>query len=313
MKSSDNFTANLSALIYLKSKVHKWKNIALLLGVFSFLLALRFIFGGSLSDGSLAEGGSYIANIKVEGVIFEDDFRSKTLNKIAEEKSVKAVIVNISSPGGGIVGSEILYNNLRAIAAVKPMVVIMGSVAASGGYMAAIASDYIVAHNGTLTGSIGVLMEAPNVTILANKVGLKFHTYKSSPLKGSPAPFENSNPMVDKVVQSSINDSYKFFVEMVRARRGKKINEKLSHIAFDGRVFTGRQAVEVGLIDKVGSKTDALIYLKQNNINVDDLPLKDINIVKKEEKIFDKLLGMMPFFNHVKSMNQGNGIMAIMK
>ena len=309
MKSSDN----IAALIYLKSKVHKWKNIALLLGVFSCLLALRFTFGGSLSDGSVADGSSYIANIKIEGVIFEDDFRTKTLDKIAKEESIKAVIVNISSPGGGIVGSEILYNNLRAIAAVKPIVVILGSVAASGGYMAAIASDYIIAHNGTLTGSIGVLMEVPNATELAKKIGLKFHTYKSSPLKASPSTFENSTPKIDSVVQSSINDSYQFFVEMVRDRRGNKIDKKLSHIAFDGRVFTGRQALEVGLVDKVGSKNDALIFLKKNNINVDELSIKDIKIVKGEEKIFDKVFGMIPFLNSVKSIKQGNEIMAIMK
>lgn len=305
MKSSDN----IAALIYLKSKVHKWKNIALLLGVFSSLLALRFTFGGSLSDGSVADGASYIANIKIEGVIVEDDFRSTILDKIAKEKSIKAVIVNISSPGGGIVGSEILYHDLRAIAALKPIVVIMGSVAASGGYMAAIASDYIIAHNGTLTGSIGVLMEAPNATALANKIGLKFHTYKSSPLKASPSTFENSTPIVDKVVQESIDDSYEFFVEMVKARRGQKIN----NIAFDGRVFTGRQALEVGLVDKVGSKTDALLYLKQNNIRVDELPLKDIKIVKGEDKIIDKVFGMIPFLNSVESMKQSNEIMAIMK
>ena len=309
MKSSDN----LAALIYLKSKVHKWKNIALLLGVFSFLLALRFIFGGGLSGDGVAEGKNYIANVKIEGVIFEDDFRSKILDQIAKEESVKAVIVNINSPGGGIVGSEILFNDLRAIAAVKPMVVVMGSVAASGGYMAAIAADYIIAHNGTLTGSIGVLMEAPNATVLANKVGLKFHTYKSSSLKGSPSPFENSTPAVDRVVQGSIDDSYKFFVDLVSSRRGDKINKKLSIIAFDGRVFTGRQAFEVGLIDKVGSKIDALLYLKQNNIDVDNMSLKDIKVVKREEKIMDRVFGMIPFLNSVKSMSQGGELMTIMK
>lgn len=248
MRLSDN----LAALIYLKNKVHKWKNITLLVSIFSAIITLKMIFGDGLS-GSVIDG-DFIASIKIEGVILEDDFRSKVLKEIAEEKSVKAVIVNIDSPGGGIVGSEILFDDLRTIAANKPMVVLMGSVAASGGYMAAVAADYIIAHNGTLTGSIGVLMESPEVTDLAQKIGVKFNTYKSSPLKGSPSPFEKSNPLVDSVIKETIADSYKFFSDLVRERRGDKLNKKFLDIILDGRVFTGRQALEIGLIDEVGGK-----------------------------------------------------------
>ena len=104
-----NLSDNIAALIYLKNKVHKWKNIALIFAIFSILLAIRFIFGGELSEDFV--DGDYIANIKIEGIIFEDDFRSQILKKIAEEKSVKAVLINIDSPGGGIVGSEFLFNN----------------------------------------------------------------------------------------------------------------------------------------------------------------------------------------------------------
>ena len=99
-----NASDNLAALIYLKNKVHKWKNVAIIFASISLLLFLRFISGGSLSD-SLPEG-SYIADIKIEGVIFEDEYRSKILEEVAKEDSVKALIVNIDSPGGGIVGSE---------------------------------------------------------------------------------------------------------------------------------------------------------------------------------------------------------------
>ena len=273
MNSSDN----LAALIYLKGKVHKWKNVAFLLGVFSVLLAFRFIFGGSLSEGF---EGDYIASIKIDGVIFENDERSAILKTIAEEKSIKAVIVNIDSPGGGIVGSEILFDDLRTIAAQKPIVVLMGSVAASGGYMAAVASDYIIAHNGTLTGSIGVMMESPEVTGLAQKLGVRLNTYKSSPLKGSPSPFEKPNPLVDRVIQESIVDSHRFFSDLVRDRRGDKINNSV----FDGRVFTGRQALKAGLIDEVGGKAEALSYLEGKKINVKGLPVKEVEITKKDEK-----------------------------
>lgn len=306
-----NLSDNLAALIYLKNKVHRWKNIALIFVIFSALLAIRFIFGGGLSEG-FAEG-DYIANIKIEGVIFEDDFRSRILKEIVEEKSIKAVLVNIDSPGGGIVGSEILFNDLREIAATKPIVVLMGSVAASGGYMAAVASDYIISHNGTLTGSIGVLMESPELTQLASKIGVKFNTYKSSPLKGSPSPFEKPNPLVDRVIKESIADSYDFFSDLVITRRGKKINQKLINEVFDGRVFTGRQALKAGLIDELGDTKAALAYLNSQKIDVKKLPLKEVKITKQEDKIFDKVFGTLPFFNGLKNAKSSHQIMAIMR
>ena len=302
---------NLAALIYLKSKVHKWKNIALLLGIFSLLLVLRFVSGGTFSNDVVESDA--IVNIKIDGVIFEDDFRSKVLKEIAEEKSVKAVIVNIDSPGGGIVGSEILFDDLRKIAVQKPIVVLMGSVAASGGYMAAVASDHIIAHNGTLTGSIGVLMESQEVTELANKIGVKFKTYKSSPLKGSPSPFEKSNAMVDGVIQESIADSYAYFSDLVRERRGEKLNKKLGNAILDGRVFTGRQALQAGLIDEIGGKDQALAYLSANKIDVKKLPIKDVEITENKEKFFDKFLSLVPFFNGSKTAGSTHQIMAIIK
>jgi protease IV len=306
MTSSDN----LAALVYLKNKVHKWKNVTLLLGILSLLLLFRVVAGGGLSDDLV--DGEYIANIKIEGVIFEDDFRSEILAKIAEEKSIKAVIVNIDSPGGGIVGSEILFNDLKTIASKKPIVVLMGSLAASGGYMAAVASDYIIAHNGTLTGSIGVLMESPDVTDLANKVGVKFNTYKSSPLKGSPSPFEKPNPMVDKVIKESILDSYQFFSDLVRERRGVKINKDLADIVFDGRVFTGRQALKAGLIDEIGGKEAAISYLESKKIDTKNLPVKEVEVTKQEVKFLDKIFGLIPFLDGVKSAKYSHQIMAIL-
>lgn len=302
-------TDNLAALIYLKNKVHKWKNIALLLVIISTLILARSIFSSALS-GSFVEG-DYIANIKIEGIIFEDEFRSQALKEVAEEKSIKAVIININSPGGGIVGSEILFENLRDIATVKPIVVVMGSVAASGGYMAAIASDYIIAHNGTLTGSIGVLMQSPQVTELADKIGIKLNTYKSSPLKGTPSPFEKPSALTDQVINASIQDSYHFFSDLVSSRRGDKIIN--TNTAFDGRVFTGRQALKAGLIDKIGGEKEALVYLKSIKIKTDLLPVKDVEITKSEEKLFSKFFSILPFFNGSKITNYSHKIMAIMQ
>ncbi len=306
-----NFSDNLAALIHLKNKVHKWKNIATLLAVVALLFGMRLFFGGGLSDG-VANVENYIASVKIDGMIMEDDYRSEVLEKIAEEKSIKAVIVNIDSPGGGIVGSEVLFEDLRNIAAHKPLVVTMGSVAASGGYMAALASDYIIARNGTLTGSIGVLMESPDITGLANKVGIKLRSYKSSPLKGSPSPFEKPSLAVDQVINASIQDSYKFFSELVRERRGDRLSKNTK--VLDGRIFTGRQALAVGLIDEIGGKDQAIFYLeKSHKIDVKNFPIKQVEIEKHDTKFFNRFLGFLPFFNGAKSLNSDHGIMAIMQ
>lgn len=308
-----NSPDNLTALIYLKSKIHKWKNIAFLLGIFSILTAAKIIFGGGigLSDGLV--NSDYIASIKIEGIIFENDYRSKILSEVAEENSIKAVIINIDSPGGGIVGSEILFNDLRNIADHKPIVVLMGSVAASGGYMASIAADHIIAHNGTLTGSIGVLMESPEITELANKIGIKLNTYKSSPLKGSPSPFEKTSQLVDQVVKESITDSYDFFVELVRTRRGEKINKNFISKVFDGRVFTGRQALQAGLIDEIGNKENAISYLSSLGIDVKKLPIKEISLAEKEPGMISRIFGFLPFFSGAQTSSSNYKIMAIMR
>ncbi len=307
MRNSDH----LAALIYLKNKVHKWKNIALLFGIFALLILLKITFGSTLNKGPI--DSDFIARIKIEGAIFEDEYRHEVLAKLAEEKSVKAVIVNINSPGGGIVGSEMLYRDLRAIASKKPIVVIMESVAASGAYMAAIASDYIVAYNGTLTGSIGVIMESPEVTELAQKIGVKFNSFKSSPLKASPSPFEKTSPEVERVVMSSIQDSFLFFSELVKERRGQKLNPKHLSEIFDGRVFTGRQALSVGLVDKIGGQEEAILYLETNKIDAKNLPIENVDIIEKKEQFIEKFIGYLPFFNGSRSHDSNNKIMAILR
>lgn len=301
---------NVAALIYLKNKVHKWKNVAIIFACICIYLSLRLIAGDNLSGG-IAEG-NYIAEINIEGVILEDAFRSQILKEIEKETAIKALIVNINSPGGGIVGSEILFEDLRKISAKKPIVVTLGSVAASGGYMAALAADHIIARNGTITGSIGVLMQTAEYTDLAKKVGITFNNYKSSPLKAAPSPFEKTTPKIDRVVNQSIQDSYQFFADLVRQRRVNKLPRNTSDI-LDGRVFNGRQALAVGLVDEIGGKDQALEYLfKTHKIDTKNLKVRQVLTTKEEVKLYDKLLGYLPFFKEAKSLHEKQGMMAIM-
>lgn len=300
---------NIAVISYMRNKLHKWKNIAILSIIFSVLLVIKFIFiGPNISSPN----SDFIAEVKIEGVIFEDEFRTKVLNKVANDDKIKAVLVNINSPGGGIVGSEILYQNLKEIAKNKPIVVLMGSVAASGGYMAAVASDYIIARNGTLTGSIGVIMEAPEVSELAKKIGIKVNSYKSSSLKGSPSLFEKSNLYVDRVIQDSIDDSYKFFVSLILDSRADKINKKFQKIAFDGRVFTGRQALKVGLVDQIGTKQDATNYLL-SRLKDKDLEVREVKIFEEKNNFAEKIFGLIPFLDGTKISHNNPKIMAILR
>ncbi len=299
---------NVAILSYLKDKVHKWKNISILLAVIAILLFLKLLAGDDFSRK--IETGNYIANINIEGMIFEDEFRDKMLQEIADDSSVKALIVNIDSPGGGVVGSEILYGHLRKIAAKKPIVVVMNSVAASGGYMIAIASDHIIAHNGTLTGSIGVLMQSPEMVDLADKIGVKFNIYKSAPFKASPSPFEKTIPEVNRIVQESIADSADFFFDLVKERRGEKLNKKEMTKIFDGRVFTGRQALAAGLIDEIGDKDSALKYLVEKHKIDKNISIREIK-VKVPNEFINKLLSALPFSNFTSGLTS-NKIMAVM-
>ena len=308
--SSDNFTA----LIHLRNQARKWKNVTFIISAIALLLFSRMMFKTEKVVGdNIGIGKDYIANILVEGMIFSDDYRDKILGKLAKQKNIKAVIVNINSPGGGIVGSEILYENLRKIAENKPIVVVMGSLAASGGYMIAIASDHIIARNGTLTGSIGVIMQSSEITDLADKIGIKFLTYKSSKLKGSPSPFEKSSPQVDKVIKASIKDSYEFFTGLVLERRKGKINKKHLSNIIDGRVFTGRQALKSGLIDEIGGKDQALQYLKTTHkINIDKIEVKDVLIIESENQFIQKFFGQSSLAQYLGFNPYRQGLISVL-
>ncbi len=295
----------IPVVIYLRDKLQWSRRIIILL----LIVILFFIFkSGDATISQEVSTKPYIAKIVVSGEISEDNYRSEVLKKILANDKIKAIIVVIDSPGGTIVGSEIIYNELRGISLKKPMVVVMNSLAASGGYMASLASDHIIAHNGTLTGSIGVLMQSYEITGLAEKVGVKFQNYKSSVLKGSPSLFEKTNKSVDDAINQSIQDSYEFFADLVRQRRGAKL---LSPISLDGRVLTGRQALKLGLIDEIGGEQDAIAYLQQKH-NIDhSLSVVDISLEKKETDFVDKIIDSLPFAQKANSAFSNKGIMAI--
>jgi protease IV len=221
-------------------------------------VAARYI--GPTATG-LAEGGSaYIARVKVQGLIRNDDERTESLDRLAKSNA-KAVIVRIDSPGGTTAGSAQLHDALRRVAAQKPLVVVVDGLAASGGYIAAMASDQIIAGDTSIVGSIGVLFQYPNVHELLEHVGVKMETIRSAPLKASPNGFEPTSPEARAALESLVQDSFDWFKGLVRERR--KLDDAQLTRASDGRVFTGRQAIGLKLIDRIGDEKTALEWLEK--------------------------------------------------
>ena len=234
--------------------------------------------------------GAHVARIEIDGVIESDRDRDAAFVRLAEDSQAKALIVFIDSPGGTVVGGESLYSNLRTIAKHKPVVAVMGDVATSAAYMAALGSDRIFAREGTVTGSIGVILQTADVTGLLDRIGIKPETIKSSSLKAQPNPFETFTPEARKATRKVVLDIYEGFVKLVQERRGLS-RDQLTRIA-DGRVFSGGQALANGLIDELGGTEEARAWLRSAH-NIDpDLPLRSIEIETPEDRLADVVGGL---------------------
>jgi protease-4 len=207
--------------------------------------------------------GEHIARLRIDGVIFADPGRDALIDRLAEEDSVKAVMVHINSPGGTVAGSEALYENLRRVAEKKPVVAVMSEAAASGGYLTAIAAEHIVARATSLTGSIGVIAQIPNVTGLMEKLGIDMAEIKSAPLKGEPSVTHPIEPGAIEAQERLIEDTFQWFRDIVSERRG--LTGPALEDVTDGRVFTGRQALERGLIDAIGGEEKARDWLAETH------------------------------------------------
>ena len=220
----------------------------------------------SRGPAALGASGS-IARINIEGLIRSDQQRVEALERL-EKSSHAAVIVHINSPGGTTAGSEQLYDSLVRLKAKKPLVVVVEGLAASGGYIGAIAADHIVAQQSSLVGSIGVLFQFPNFTELMKTVGVKVEEVKSSPLKAAPNGFEPTSPEARAALDA-----------LVKERRG--MDEALLEKVADGRVFTGRQAVELKLIDQLGDEKAAVAWLVSEKKIKSDLPVRDYKLAPR--------------------------------
>jgi protease-4 len=231
--------------------------------IFAVTLAVIAVIGAAMAvrspNGMIPSAGPYIARIQIDGLIRSNRERVEALERLGRSTLVKAVIVHVNSPGGTTGGSEELYNSLKELKEKKPMVVVVEGLAASGGYITAIASDHIVAQSSSLVGSIGVLFQYPDLSTLLKTVGVKVEEIKSTPLKAAPSPFEPTSPEARAAIEAVVLDSYDWFRGLVRENR--KVDGDLLARVSDGRVFTGRQAIDLKLVDELGDEKQALAWL----------------------------------------------------
>lgn len=251
----------------LRRRVGFWRIAALALAAVA-ILALGYRFSG-LAPG---KNSAHVARVNLNGIIVGSDARQKLFEAIGKS-GAKAVLIEIDSPGGGVTASEELYGDIRKLAETRPVVAVVGSVAASGGYIAALATDRIIARQTSLTGSIGVLAQYPDLSGLMTNLGVKVESVKSAPLKAAPDMFKPTTPQERAALESLIMDSFAWFKNLVSERRSLT-GEKLDQVS-DGRAFTGRQALDLGLIDQIGGEAEARAWLaSEKNVSA-DLPIRD--------------------------------------
>ena len=255
----------------MRRKLTLWRVGAIMIAI----VAVATVAALTLPRGVLMESGGYIARIKIQGLIRGNQDRVDALDALGRT-SAAAVIVHVDTPGGTTAGSQQLYDALRRLQARKPVVVVIDGLAASGGYIAAIASDHIVALDTSLVGSIGVLFQYPNFTDILKTIGIKVEEVKSSPLKAAPNGFEPTSPEARAAIAAIVMDSYTWFKDLVKSSRRLDDNE-LAKVA-DGRVFTGLQAVGLKLIDEVGNERTALAWLEKVKKVPASTPVRDYSL-----------------------------------
>lgn len=248
-----------------------------------FASAIKRGGGEYISSGS----GDKIAIVEINDVIMDSEKPVEQIKKFREDKSIKAIVLRINSPGGGVAASQEIYEEVRRTRdSGKIIVVSMGSIAASGGYYIAVGSSLIIANPGTITGSIGVIAQFISIKDLAEKLGITQTTIKSGSLKDAGSPFKQMNDSDKAYFQDVVDNSFMQFLDVVAVER-KMDKETLLKYA-NGRVFTGLQAKEYGLIDSLGTFEDAIrITSKMAGIEGEPRIIRE----KKKFSVFEELLG----------------------
>ena len=244
-----------------------WRVIAVLALVVAALVGIR--------GHGLIGGGAYVARLAVDGIITDDPKLVAAVRKVGDDRSVKALIVAINSPGGSVGGGEALHDAIAHVAAKKPVVAVMGGLAASAAYMIAVPAARIYAYQGTLTGDIGVFLQSADISGLLGKLGIGTEVIKSGPMKDEPNFVAPLTPPARDMLQGIVMNLYDQFVAMVAA--GRHMDPAKVRQLADGRPYTGQQALQLGLIDAIGDEYDARQWLASTKGVPANLPVHDVS------------------------------------
>jgi protease-4 len=268
----------------LKRRLTAWRIAAVVLGL--------FFIGGLLLSGKQAAGPAgvlpHVARVTVSGVITDDRKMQELIDKVAKASQVKAVIIDINSPGGTTTGGEAMYDAVRRLAEKKPVVAVCGTLATSAAYIVALATDRIFVYGNTITGSVGVIFQWAEVTELLHTLGIKVEEVKSGPLKAVPSPFQPTDERARQVTEQMVQDAKVWFVDLVGKRRDLQPDSVPG--LTDGRIYSGRQAVELKLVDEIGDEKAAMGWLTRERKVPGGLRIVDWKPAEESSGLFGWLL-----------------------
>ncbi len=232
----------------------------------------------------------HVARLTVEGLIVAEPELIEAIGDVAGNPRAKALLVRIESPGGTFVGGESLYRALRKVADEKPVVAVMGTVATSAAYFAAIAAHRVFAREGTITGSIGVMMQTADISGLLGKLGVSAEAIKSGPLKAAPSPLEPLTDEVRTAIQEIIDDMHDVFTSVVAEERG--LSAERARVLADGRIYSGRQALRFELIDSIGGESEARGWLAEQKGISRSLPTREVKVERPGDDWLDDIFSL---------------------
>ena len=249
----------------LKRGVAIWRALAIVALVAAILVGTApFIF----------ENGERVARLWVSGLIEDSPRRDSVIADLRDDGAVKAVVLRLDSAGGTAVGGEALYLSLRSLSEKKPVVAVLGTTATSAAYMVALAADRVLARETSITGSIGVLFQTAEFTALLEEIGVRAEAIRSGSLKSKPTIYEQLDDPTRQVMRSVVDDTYELFLRLLMERRS--LDRETALTLADGRVFTGRQAVQAGLVDAIGGEGEARAWLAEAHGVPETIPAADV-------------------------------------
>ena len=254
----------------------KKKRKQIFIGIIFFISFLMIVYFIQIITSNKS---GFVAKINIDNIILENDELLRDFDLLENDNRLQGLLVSINSPGGTVVSSQQLYNRIKNISKNVPVVISMKEIAASGGYMVSLAGNKIFCYDGTLTGSVGVILPSVNIEKLLNNFGIDPLVIKSGNLKAVPNPLESFESEGEEHIKEIINNMHKNFIQLVNSER--KITPENMKIISDGRIFTGIEAKKVNLIDEIGTEQDALNWLKKEAGIKGELNL--INYSKKEK------------------------------